>query len=411
MRALCVLAHRWAGLFTAVFLCISGLTGAVISWDHELDCWLNPKLLLSPGGGSPISPLRLAERLEAAHPEIRISFLQLAAEPGESLLFGVEPKINPVNGELYAPGYNQIFVDPATGAELGRREWGAAWPVTRKNLMPFLYVLHYSLHFPEIFGIDRWGIWLMGGIAAIWVLDCFFALYLTFPAQRQTGNPDTSWLRRWRPAWKIRRRASQTKLYFDLHRAFGLWAWGLLLLIAFTAFSLNLYKEVFQPVISSLSNVTPTPFDQRQKADERHPVEPLLSYAQVVVAAQNNAQRLGWHEPAGGASYSADYGIYRVEFFRPGNRYGIAGAGPAELYYDGRDGRFLGSNQPWQGTAADVFLQVQFPLHSGRILGLPGRILISLVGLVVAMLSVTGVVIWWKKRVARGHSCRIEHRG
>ncbi|WP_038382710.1 PepSY domain-containing protein, partial [Bradyrhizobium elkanii] len=56
---------------------------------------------------------------------------------------------------------------------------------------------------------------------------------------------------------------------------------------------------------------------------------------------------------------------------------------------------------PWVGTAADVFVQMQFPLHSGRIAGLPGRILISLMGLVVAALSVTGVVIWWRKRRAR----------
>lgn len=64
-------------------------------------------------------------------------------------------------------------------------------------------------------------------------------------------------------------------------------------------------------------------------------------------------------------------------------------------------GRYLGDRQPWKGTAADIFIQAQFPLHSGRILGLPGRILISVTGLIVAMLSVTGVVIWWKKRAAR----------
>lgn len=45
-------------------------------------------------------------------------------------------------------------------------------------------------------------------------------------------------------------------------------------------------------------------------------------------------------------------------------------------------------------------MQAQFPVHSGRILGLPGRILISVMGLVVAMLSVTGVVIWLRKRKA-----------
>ncbi|MCK1316969.1 PepSY domain-containing protein, partial [Bradyrhizobium sp. 23] len=40
-------------------------------------------------------------------------------------------------------------------------------------------------------------------------------------------------------------------------------------------------------------------------------------------------------------------------------------------------------------------------LHSGRIVGLFGRILISVMGLVVAALSVTGIVIWWRKRRAR----------
>ena len=56
---------------------------------------------------------------------------------------------------------------------------------------------------------------------------------------------------------------------------------------------------------------------------------------------------------------------------------------------------------PGTGSAGDIFLQAQFPLHSGRILGLPGRILISAMGLVVAMLSATGLVIWLRKRRAR----------
>lgn len=77
------------------------------------------------------------------------------------------------------------------------------------------------------------------------------------------------------------------------------------------------------------------------------------------------------------------------------------GVGHKRLYYDGMDGRYLGDRQPWEGTAANIFIQAQFPLHSGRILGLPGRLLISVLGLIVAMLSVTGVVIWWKKRTAR----------
>jgi uncharacterized iron-regulated membrane protein len=42
-------------------------------------------------------------------------------------------------------------------------------------------------------------------------------------------------------------------------------------------------------------------------------------------------------------------------------------------------------------------MQAQYQLHTGRILGLPGRILIFLSGLLVALLSMTGVYIWARK--------------
>ena len=71
------------------------------------------------------------------------------------------------------------------------------------------------------------------------------------------------------------------------------------------------------------------------------------------------------------------------------------------MYFDGSDGRYLGDYRPWTGTAADIFVQAQFPLHSGRILGVPGRILVSIMGIIVAALSVTGVVIWLRKRRSR----------
>jgi len=44
MRRFCSLLHRWVGLTMALFLVVAGLTGAVISWDHELDEWLNDHL-------------------------------------------------------------------------------------------------------------------------------------------------------------------------------------------------------------------------------------------------------------------------------------------------------------------------------------------------------------------------------
>jgi uncharacterized iron-regulated membrane protein len=417
MRSLFVPLHRWAGLLIAGFLFLSGITGAIISWDHELDDWLNPHLMEGSSTGSRQPVLELAKQVEARHPEVRVSFIPLAPEPGKSLAFSVAPRVNPATGLLYEPAFNQVFVDPVTGEELGKRFWGAPWPVTSENLVSFLYVLHYSLHIPAMWGIDRWGIWLMGIIAVIWTLDCFAGFYLTLPAKRRPtvkadaqADEDTaqevqvngrSWWQRWQPAWRIRQNSGAYKLNFDLHRAGGLWTWGLLFMLAFTAFSLNLYREVFFPLMSQVSQVTPGPFETRQPAEMHKPILAQVSFKEAIEKAAQEGRQRGWEEPVGSIFYSQEFGVYGVNFFHPGDDHGSGGVGPARLYYDGVTGEYLGDKQPWKGTAADIFVQLQFPLHSGRILGLPGRILVSVMGIVVAMLSVTGVYVWWKKRKAR----------
>ncbi len=74
---------------------------------------------------------------------------------------------------------------------------------------------------------------------------------------------------------------------------------------------------------------------------------------------------------------------------RPGGEHD-PGLGSDILYFDSADGRYIGDWIPWRGTAGDLFIQMQFPVHSGRIFSIPGRILISAMGLGVAMLSLTG---------------------
>nr|WP_295112025.1 PepSY-associated TM helix domain-containing protein [uncultured Caulobacter sp.] len=401
LRPLLGFFHRWVGLFIAGFLFISGVTGAVISWDHELDDLLNPHLMHARAEGTPKAPLEVAKLIEARDPRVQVTFIPLAPEKGEAYAFGVYPKQNPATGKLHTPGYNQVFIDPASGAELGRRDWGAAWPVTTENFVSFLYVLHYTLHIPAMWGIDRWGVWLMGVIAVLWTIDCFVGFYLTLPAQKNAKGTGKGWWSRWKPAWQIKTKASAYRINFDIHRAFGLWLWGVLFTVAFTAFSLNLYTEVFYPVLSKVSKTTPGPFELRTPAPLDQPIIAKKTYAQVIETAQAEARKRGWTDPVGGAFYAPGYGVYGVTFHQPGGDTGAAGVGTPYLYYDAQTGLPAGERLPWVGTAADIFVQAQFPLHSGRILGLPGRILISFMGVVVAALSVTGIVIWLKKRKAR----------
>ena len=52
------------------------------------------------------------------------------------------------------------------------------------------------------------------------------------------------------------------------------------------------------------------------------------------------------------------------------------------------------------GSGADLFMQWQWPLHSGQAFGWTGRILVFLSGLACPLLFVTGMIRWLQKRKA-----------
>ena len=411
MREIFTVIHRWGGLFVAVFLFVAGLTGAVISWDHALDEWLNPHLFDAKTRGAALSPHELVRRVEASDARVQVSFFPLMFEEGHNASLFVEARVNPSTGELHEVPYNQVFIDPASGEVAGRRFWGAI-SLDRENLLPFLYKLHYSMHIPSFWGIDRWGVWFMGVVGIVWIFDCFVGFYLTLPrlgAQRgqsaegesAAAAPRRTWWERWKPAWKIKRGASSYRLNLDLHRAFGLWLWAALFILAFTSISMNLNNEVVRPILSRLSTLTVDAFDDRSPAPLNKPIVPKLSFAEAIDIASAEARRRGWSEPTGSAFYGRLHGLYSINFFQPGDDHGSGGMGVKMIFVDAASGALQGRRVPWEGTAADIFMQLQFPLHSGRIAGLPGRIFLSFMGLVVALLSATGIVIWFKKRAAR----------
>lgn len=386
-RNFLVLMHRWAGLFLAVFLFISGLTGAIISWDHELDEWLNPQLFEARGPGKPLPPLLIAEKLEAADHRLMITWVPLAMEPGQNLGVGVGPRLDPASGKAFELDFNQVALDPVNGELRGKRMWGEV-SLSRENLLPFLYKLHYSMHIPDGFGIE-FGVLFMGILAIVWALDCCIALWISFPKASA-----------WRKSFIFRWRQGRSKLNFDMHRSGGVWVWGFLLLLAVTATSMNLNQEVMRPVVSLFSTLTPSPFTGTPNPPDQ-PIEPMVDRNTILQRATGEAKRLGWSAPPGAIFYVPEFGIYGVTFFEPGHEHGDIGLGNPSLYFDGKDASPAGANIPGTGSAGDIFMQAQFPLHSGRILGLPGRIFISAMGLLVAMLSVTGVIIWQKKRWVR----------
>ena len=379
-RWILVLLHRYVGLSIAGFLVIAGLTGAVLTFDPELDAALNPDLFTAPAPQKDRLPLdELIRRVQKADARVAVEAAFIPLEPNQSLILNVGPRAG-----VTALSFDQMFVDPATGTVLGRRLWGACC-LERQHLIPFLYEVHMTLFLPA-----GAGALLMGGVALAWFFDSFVGLALAWPrsGKRKRG---------WSKALTFKRSASRFRRMFDLHRLAGLWPWPLLLFSAMTGASINLREELFKPLVGMLSPLSvivfEKPADQVRDAAE-------LSFDDAAKTAIKAGKELFQDPIIAYISYARSVGVYRVAIAeRHGNPRN--GMGPSWLYIDGRTGLVRDREVMGFGTPGDVFLQAQLPIHNGRIAGDAGRALTAAFGVAVAVLSVSGVYLWWRKRTAR----------
>lgn len=407
-RAFWVVAHRWAGLTLALFLAVAGLTGSLLPWIEELEAATAPGLHNSAWTGAP-DPQRVREDVLQRYPGAAVEFLPLTVEPGKALrlhLSWLDPKtgLEREHG-ADAPAWDDLFLNPVTGAEQGRREWGAI-EQGPKNLMPFIYRLHYSLALGDI------GLFVFGLAALVWTIDCFVGFYLTLPppAPQRARAP---LFERWRPSWRVRWKSAPYKLNFDLHRAGGLWLWPLLLVFAWSSVSFNL-PQVFVPAMSALGaedarlvlldNTLPAARNA-PALDFRQAAARGLQLAEQEAAKQglavyDHGERWIWHVPTSG--------MY-VYGFTTGADIGHHGGG-TRVAFDSNTGALKAVEVPSGVNGANTFTNWLTALHTAHVFGLPYRMFVSVLGLAVTMLSVTGVVIWLKKRSARAGRALRERR-
>lgn len=203
---------------------------------------------------------------------------------------------------------------------------------------------------------------------------------------------------RWRAAWKVRRHARGHRLNFDLHRATGLWLWPLLLAFAWSSVGL-LLPSVERPVIRVFGAS-----DDYAPRSLRHPLDhPAVGMQRAVVLGVRSLEAIGTRQGFGllspeGISYDPATGSYRLgarTTLDPGR------AADTAIWMDAQTGRTLRFERPFGRGAADAVRRLFLLLHFADILGLPYRIFVSVLGLAVTILSVTGVLIWTRKRSAR----------
>lgn len=412
VRKVMVKVHRYVGLTLAFFLVIIAVTGSVIAFYDELDRVVNPQLRVvepkSPGWAER-DLIRIRDEIEARDPKISVMYAKFPQTATDSLMLRVGPEVDPVTGQPHRIDYNEVFANPYTGERLGER-FAGHFSLERKDLISQIRFLHYAFVLPESAGVLFIGI-----LGLVWAVDSCVGFYLTLPTgekRKPANGKGKSFLQRWKPAWQIKRGAAANRVIYDTHRASGLWLWPFLFIFAISGFALNqgaLYSRMLNSFVYYSSYHELPPLPPLEQPLMQPPVDwyEALAIGQEFMADQAREQGFELGRPAG-LLYRADRGMYAYMAhssldLRDGrtpteNEWPVTAAVVA---IDARDGHVVGMQLPTGQYSANTITNWMIALHITSMFGLPWQIAVSLFGMIVATITVTGVLIWWRKRKPR----------
>jgi len=359
LRRTWVRVHRWLGLSAGVLVVLLGLSGSALVFDHAIDEWLNPGLLLSERTGSHIDPDRAAAAIAAAAPRgHRLRWL--SAPRTENAVYRGYTGSGGGSWRMHA-------VDPVSGEALGSRALG-------DNLMSIVYALHQQLL------LGARGEFVVGFLGLAAMLSLCTGLYLWWPR-----------LRHLRPAFTIKRHAALPRRQFDLHRTTAIYSLPVIAAIVVSGIFMA-WTPWLEPVVARIAPVTEPGAEVRA---ERGGADKRIGPSRALEIARGVLPRARW---SGIGFPAGETGTYTVALVEP--QHPRASVGRSCVWVDPWRGEVLAVRRWSELRAGDVFLDWQIPLHNGEAFGMAGRIVVFVAGFVPLVLFVTGVRIWRLKRRA-----------
>ncbi len=364
MRKAIVTVHLWLGLIIGLLWAIQGLTGALFVFSREADRLFLPTV----SGGPMVSLDTMVAAAEKTAPGAVITRLSVADKHQDT----VNVLYNDPDGVKRA-----VVVDGASGKVIARREMEPWTPFTG-SASRWLYTTHLSL-----MGGDR-GQTLVGISGLFLVTAAITGLWIAWPRRGA-----------WRSVFEWRRWRKLEHQLFGWHRAIGLMGGflfiGMALTGAFMAFPeepVRQFAAKFMPYEQTFSGVM-----MHHNHGPLPALEAQVSPQQALETALQRFPQAHWVRVF---MPNADMPSYIVRLYQPGEI--RAWLGTTEVVVNAMSGQVTGVFDALHAPVSNKIFDGSFDFHSGALGGVPGRILVMLLGLSLPTLYVTGVWAWFGKR-------------
>jgi uncharacterized iron-regulated membrane protein len=343
-------AHAWLGLFVSAFMYIICLSGTLAVFHQELERWEQPQIPETSEVDIAVIEKAYDNFVETYPDETEHMYVVF---PGTGI-----PRVVVENDHI------AYFVNPD----------GSLGEVEQSHWTKMLVDLHLYLHLPKSFGMIL--------VSAFGALLCALILsgFLAHP-------------RIIKDAFRFRRGGTGLQENIDLHNRFSVWAAPFHLMIGVTGAYFGLAT-----VLIGLVSQAFYAGDNQAVLDELFTPEPTLEQPLQKPQIGRAMEYIERHNPEGTPLF-----ITIHEPNTPGQFIEAYVKQPGRLIYSENyrfdiQGNFLETAGYRDGDPAKQIIFSMYRLHFGEFAGIASKLLYFVLGMMLTVVSATGINIWLRKR-------------
>ena len=358
--------HLWLGLASGLVVFILAITGSLYAFQDEIS-GLGAYHYVREEQQSFLLPSQLQKIAEHALPGKEL----------QALKYNDRPKAAEATFYAYNPEYYfTVYLNPYTGEVLKIKDM-------EKDFFRFIMRGHYYLWLPPGIGHP-----LVACSTLVFLLVLLTGLIIWIPKNRKALK------NRIRFRWK--KGTKWPRINFDMHVVGGLYVTIFALIFAITGlvwgfqgFGQGYYKLMGGKKSLAYADV----LSQKQAAGSSVRINNPLDRVWLLMCREYpTAGSIEVHPVhSGSAAISANATQRDRKYWKTDYRYfdqhTVQEIKASNIYGRLNDAHF-----------ADKLYRMNYEIHTGAILGLPGKIFACLMSLFIASFPVTGCIIWWKKR-------------
>lgn len=366
--------HLWLGIASGLVVFHLGITGCIFAFQKEITEFIHKKEMFVDVPLNrqtvPLSVLKQTAKA-ALGGKKEISFISAYKEPDRSWEFGTYKAADPKAFWYFdaVDYYDLVLINPYTGKVTLVADH-------KYEFFAIIKMLHWSFLINHPIGQQ-----IIGWATIIFVFLLISGMVMWWPKNLKKSNFDKSFKVKWRANFK--------RINYDLHNVLGFYVMIICLMLALTGmvWAFQWFQTTVY-VVASRSITPPVLADVKSDSTKTISVNPFDIAFNTAQIKFKDFDRIGMSPAAGSTGTIYATGYHGNETYW---NFDV-------LQFDQYTGKLLHRKNQSDKNAGEALIGMNYDIHVGAILGLPGKILAFFGSFIAASLPITGFIVWWGKK-------------